>query len=399
MHDFFISYNRADEVWAIGLCEWLNAAGYTTVCQQQDFVPATNFAVEMHRALQNMRRMIMVLSPDYLSAKFPLAEWTAAFTVDPTCESGTLIPVRVRECKPDGLLRPIVYIDLVGLNASDAQKEFLDGIASVIKRKRPTQSAPRPASARKPKKPRLAQSVTGDGNTTIQAEHIANLTIKTGRKKAPSVQPLNVVGANVEMRAYVEYLVDRYIDWRQAGIKNGMDRRPFHPSMIHRDIKRDFGARTYLVPQTRFADLVHYLQVRINDTITGRNNKHRNFHTYDDHLAKLHGKDKSEVVSDNPLVGKSLPEVIVDVVSSNWSLAKKTAQANKCINNLRQIDGAMQQWALENQKPNSAIPSSHQIAAYMKGGVLPKCPVGGQYNIPTVGAGPTCSVDGHSLPH
>src|SRR5687767_6182746 len=109
MQDFFISYNKADVHWTMGLGDWLEQAGYTTVFQQQDFVPATNFAAEMHKALQNMKRMIMVLSPDYLTAKFPMAEWTAAFATDPTCENRTLIPVRVRDCKPDGLLRPIVY--------------------------------------------------------------------------------------------------------------------------------------------------------------------------------------------------------------------------------------------------------------------------------------------------
>ncbi|MGH7989001.1 MAG: hypothetical protein ACREDS_02235, partial [Limisphaerales bacterium] len=113
--------------------------------------------------------------------------------------------------------------------------------------------------------------------------------IKTSSKKPPSVQPLNAVGANVEMRAYLEYLIDRYIDWRMDGIKRRIDRRPFHPSMIHRDIKRDFGARTYLVPKNRFIDLVQYLQARIDDTIRGRNNAVRNYHSFEEHLKKLHG--------------------------------------------------------------------------------------------------------------
>jgi hypothetical protein len=91
------------------------------------------------------------------------------------------------------------------------------------------------------------------------------------------------------MRAYLEYLIDRYIDWRMDGIKKYIDRRPFHPSMIHRDIKRDFGARTYLVPQNRFDDLMQYLQSRIDDTIKGRNNAVRNYHSFEEHLKKLRG--------------------------------------------------------------------------------------------------------------
>lgn len=126
MKDFFISYNKADECWAMGLGDWLDQEGYTTVFQHQDFVPATNFAAEMHDALKNTNRMIMVLSPDYLEAKFPLAEWTAAFVADPACKNGKLIPVRVRECRPDGLLCPIVYIDLVGLKVDDARMVCLE---------------------------------------------------------------------------------------------------------------------------------------------------------------------------------------------------------------------------------------------------------------------------------
>jgi hypothetical protein len=293
MQDFFISYNKADERWAMGLGDWLDQAGYTTVSQQQDFVPATNFAAEMHRALQSIKRMIMVLSPDYLSAKFPLAEWTAAFATDPACERGTLIPVRVRECQPDGLLRPIVYIDLVGLSVNDAREAFLNGIAKVLGRKPLSARPPRPRTTTKRKSPRLTQTLNGTHNTGIQAGRIDHLTIKTTGKKLPSIQPANAVGANIEMRAYIEYLVDRYIDWRQRGIDSGIDKRRFHPSMIHRDIKRDLGARTYLVPQTRFEALVNYLQERIDDTITGRRSRAPNYHSFEKHLQILHGKGEA----------------------------------------------------------------------------------------------------------
>jgi hypothetical protein len=74
------------------------------------------------------------------------------------------------------------------------------------------------------------------------------------------------------------------------GIKRGRDKRPFHPSMIHRDVKREFGARTFLVPQRRFADEARFLQTRIDDTIKGRNNPHRNYHTFEEHMRLLNGK-------------------------------------------------------------------------------------------------------------
>jgi hypothetical protein len=76
-----------------------------------------------------------------------------------------------------------------------------------------------------------------------------------------------------------------------------------------------------------------------------------------------------------------------------------TAQqpVNVCINQLRQLDGAKQQWALENRKAASDIPTEKDISAYLKDGI-PKCPAGGSYTINAVELVPTCSIPGHALP-
>ena len=71
---------------------------------------------------------------------------------------------------------------------------------------------------------------------------------------------------------------------------------------------------------------------------------------------------------------------------------------NACINNLRQIDAAKNQFALENKKTNGDLVTEADIKAYLPGGVLPKCPAGGKYTIGKVGENPTCSIDGHVLP-
>jgi hypothetical protein len=71
---------------------------------------------------------------------------------------------------------------------------------------------------------------------------------------------------------------------------------------------------------------------------------------------------------------------------------------NTCINNLRQIDGAKQQWALENKMPDTAVPTAADIAPYLKDNVVPQCPAGGVYTIGAVGTDPTCSIPGHVLP-
>jgi chromosome segregation ATPase len=74
------------------------------------------------------------------------------------------------------------------------------------------------------------------------------------------------------------------------------------------------------------------------------------------------------------------------------------AQLNTCINNLRQIDAAKQQWALENSKTADAVPSAQDLLPYFSNLVFPVCPSGGAYTINAVGVPPTCSVPGHVLP-
>jgi chromosome segregation ATPase len=71
---------------------------------------------------------------------------------------------------------------------------------------------------------------------------------------------------------------------------------------------------------------------------------------------------------------------------------------NTCINNLRQIDGAKQQWALEKNKTTDAVPTAQDLLPYLKDAVFPVCPEGGTYSINMVDAVPTCTIQGHALP-
>ena len=84
--------------------------------------------------------------------------------------------------------------------------------------------------------------------------------------------------------------------------------------------------------------------------------------------------------------------------SSAEQSSSAVAQLNTCINNLREIDAAKQQWALENDKTADAIPSAQDLWPYLSNLVFPVCPSGGTYTINAVGVPPTCSVPGHVLP-
>jgi cell shape-determining protein MreC len=74
------------------------------------------------------------------------------------------------------------------------------------------------------------------------------------------------------------------------------------------------------------------------------------------------------------------------------------AQINGCVNNLRQIDGAKQQWALENRKTATALVNQAELLRYLKDNAMPVCPGGGAYTLNTVGLVPTCNIPGHVIP-
>jgi len=151
--DFFISYTNSD----IGFAEWiawqLEEAGYTVVIQAWDFPAGTNFVGNMQKALIEYERFLPVFSPAYFASLYCQAEWQAAFTQDPTGEKSHIVPVRIANCEPKGLLSPIIYIDLFNLIEEDAKNTLLQRIST--DRIKPIKPPPFPGTVKQPsvKKP------------------------------------------------------------------------------------------------------------------------------------------------------------------------------------------------------------------------------------------------------
>ena len=93
--------------------------------------------------------------------------------------------------------------------------------------------------------------------------------------------------------------------------------------------------------------------------------------------------------------------LLAAIAIPNFVRARKTSQTNACINNLRQIDGGKQQWALENGKKSTDSPSNTELQAYLGRGDSGSvsnicCPLQstvtalGGYTINTVGTPPVC---------
>ncbi len=92
--------------------------------------------------------------------------------------------------------------------------------------------------------------------------------------------------------------------------------------------------------------------------------------------------------------------LLAAIAIPNFVKARNTSQANACINNLRQIDSAVQQWALESGAADGTAPTA-SIWTYIKGGLVPHCPIGKTaYELPlTIAGGPVCPNVGTAPTH
>jgi prepilin-type N-terminal cleavage/methylation domain-containing protein len=97
--------------------------------------------------------------------------------------------------------------------------------------------------------------------------------------------------------------------------------------------------------------------------------------------------------------------LLAAIAIPNFIRARATSQATACINNLRQIDAAINEWALETGEPSgTGIGSVATVSAYIKlnsGNSVPQCPSGGIYSVGNVGVVPqvSCSLSTATPPH
>jgi prepilin-type N-terminal cleavage/methylation domain-containing protein len=91
--------------------------------------------------------------------------------------------------------------------------------------------------------------------------------------------------------------------------------------------------------------------------------------------------------------------LLAAIAIPNFVKARTTSQTDACYNNLRQIDGAAQTYALENNKQPTSVYLLTDIKPYLhldSSGNLPACPAGGSYGPGlTFGEPPKCDVHGH----
>lgn len=81
--------------------------------------------------------------------------------------------------------------------------------------------------------------------------------------------------------------------------------------------------------------------------------------------------------------------LLAAIAVPNFVTARNNARTSTCINNMRLIDAAKEQDALENNLNTGAVSGAH--LTYLKGGALPICGAGaGAYTVNVIGTDPAC---------
>jgi tetratricopeptide (TPR) repeat protein len=155
--DFFISFTGADLAWARWIDRELKEAGYTTAFHPADVQPGANFVLYMDRAVREADRLLIVLSRRYQEALFTGIEWSAFLATDPRRDR--LVPVRIEDFQPEGLLAALNRIDLVGFDETTARRHLRERIAGLVRGRGqppvvpPAQMERRPSAVGQPRFP------------------------------------------------------------------------------------------------------------------------------------------------------------------------------------------------------------------------------------------------------
>ena len=111
------------------------------------------------------------------------------------------------------------------------------------------------------------------------------------------------------------------------------------------------------------------------------------------------------------LIAVTIIGLLAAIAIPNFIIARSNSMRGTCINNLREIDSAKNQWATETSQAASAVPSANDIQPYLGHGNSGSvnnvfCPqdagrsIATSYLLGNVSTAPICNIQpaGHNLP-
>ena len=93
------------------------------------FSSGSSFVEKMHQATLKCERLLAVLSWAYFESEYCRAEWQTYWASDPVGTKGLILPVRIDDCDPEGLLKSRTYVDLYGVSEKEARNRLLAAVA------------------------------------------------------------------------------------------------------------------------------------------------------------------------------------------------------------------------------------------------------------------------------
>ena len=128
---FFISFNRADCAKAHWIAWTLRDAAHEVAVHDWEIPAGGNVLLWMNQRLAWADRLIAVVSPDYLPARYSPMEWASQIWEDSDGAKGSVIPVIVRPTPNlPPLLNGLSRIDLTNCSEDEARARLLKGVES-----------------------------------------------------------------------------------------------------------------------------------------------------------------------------------------------------------------------------------------------------------------------------
>jgi TIR domain len=126
---FFISFNSADRTKAHWVAWTLKNAGHEVAVHDWEIPAGGNAPLWMNTKLSWADRLVAVISPDYIPARYSPIEWASQIWDDPDGTKGSVIPVIVRPTSNiPPLLRDLSRIDLTNCSEAEAMNRLINGV-------------------------------------------------------------------------------------------------------------------------------------------------------------------------------------------------------------------------------------------------------------------------------